>query len=95
MTLYAAGQPITMYDIANNYVNEYMDTYAFQYSGNVQDLYNLGYFKGLPRYVGGAGPAGPSPGYFSSGAITMADFYSTDGNCNCNCICDCNCACNC
>lgn len=84
---------ITIAQIATDFVGKYMDYYGTQYSGTISDLYNLNYFRGKGRYVGGAGPSGPNPGTFSSGAISMSNFYSTEGNCNCNCDCDCDCAC--
>ena len=88
---------ITIAQIAADFVGKYNDWGGFQYSGTIGDLYNLNYFRGRPRYVGGSGPGGPNPGNFSSGQINMSDFYSTEGNCNCNCACDwqCDCACAC
>jgi hypothetical protein len=91
-----------IYSIANYFVGQYMDYYAFQYSGTVSDLYNLGYFRGAARYVGGPGPwndsAAPNgyiPGVFPSTDLSINDFYNTEGNCNCDCNCACDCACDC
>jgi len=83
-----------IYNVAHHYAGEVMDYYGFTYPA-ATSMYNLNYFRGKPRYVGGSGPGGPSPGYFSGGTITLNDFYNTDGNCNCNCNCDCACACDC
>ena len=101
MTLQASGT-ITIAEIAADFVGKYMDYYGTSYSGTTSDLYNLNYFRGKGRYVGGPGPyndsAAPNgwpPGTFSAGTINMSDFYSTEGNCNCDCNCACDCACDC
>lgn len=94
---------ITIYQIAADFLNKYNDYYATTYSGTISDMYNLNYFRGKGRYVGGSGPwndyAAPNGGFgigtFSTGTINMSDFYSTEGNCNCDCNCACDCACDC
>jgi len=94
---------ITIYQIAADFVGKYNDYYGFQYSGTISDLYNLNYFRGRPRYIGGSGPwndnAAPNGGFgigtFPGGSISMSNFYSAEGNCNCDCNCACDCACDC
>jgi hypothetical protein len=79
-----------IYDIAHNYYGENNPWNGFTYSTSWGDLYNMNYYRGRPRYLGGWG-------YFPSGEIHISDFYNSDGNCNCDCdcACDCNCACDC
>ena len=41
---------LSIYQIASNYVGEYMYAYGFTYSGTISDLYNLNYFRGKVYY---------------------------------------------
>ena len=97
MTLQVAGSPLSIYQIAHNYVSEYMYATGLTYSANYSDLYNLGYYRGKGYYytvsANGTGPGSTAYTTFPSTNLSMSIFYDTDGNCNCICVCDC--ACNC
>lgn len=84
MTLQSSGA-ISIYDIKTNFNGQNADTYGYTNWGTT--TYDLNFYRGKYRYKSGAW------GLFSSGAITMNDFYGSDGNCNC--VCDCDCACDC
>jgi len=80
MTLQTSGA-ISIKDIKDNFNGQS----ATGYTTWGTTTYDLNFYRGKWRIKSGVWAL------FPSGAISLNDFYGTDGNCDCDCDCDCDC----
>ena len=88
MPTFASG-PLSFNNIRNNFYN-YTNFDGFYWGTNDGNFYNLNFYRGR-RFNRG----GNISTYFSSGTISFAEFYNSDGNCACDCACACSTDCTC